>query len=79
MTEEIKLICSRNVCLVIKAEDDRIIDKIVADLVKSITPFRRATGHLKLVAAWKFIAALDTKDLSSRHMARKVDIPSDPW
>lgn len=50
--------------------------KRIADLIEATKPVRRVTGHLKLIAAWKFIAALATNDLTACEMKIKVDSPS---
>lgn len=43
-------------CVVSKIEKENVID-----LISATTPVRKETGHLKLIAAWKFIAALSTR------------------
>lgn len=49
--------------------------KRVADLIEATTPVRKKTGHLKLIAAWKFIAAIGTIDLSYSK-PKEADIPN---
>lgn len=37
----------------------------VAGLINATTPVKKETGHLKLIAAFKFIAILGTKDVNA--------------
>lgn len=53
--------------IVFDIEDDK-----VADLINATTPVRRATGHLKLIAAFKFIATLGISDFKPRDQIARI-------
>lgn len=46
------------------------------ELIDAATPIRKETGNLKLIAAFKLIAALGTTDLSPSIIAQGVDAPA---